>query len=131
MSDRNERRYKRHKKHKMHKRHERHDGCTEYGCPSYIHEEVEVTVPCAVRAHVEVGEAKIKCMNSCVVTRNSRRTPGRPGAVSRFTVSQKMRVEIPMMFHCDYEVGEGHVHFDNRNDNCCDDGKHDHYSGEY
>jgi hypothetical protein len=113
VSDKNERRYKRYKRHKRHEGHERHDKCSEYGCPAYVHEEVEVTVPCAVRAHVEVGEAEYKCIGSCVVTKNSCNTPGHPDAISRFTVRQKMRIEIPMIFNCDCEVGEGHVHFDN------------------
>jgi len=109
MTDRDKRRDKRHEK--------REYFDSKHGCPAKIHEEVDVTVPCIVRADVEVGEADIRCMGSCIVTRNSSVTPGRPGAVSRFTVCQKMCVDIPMTFHCNCEVGEGHVHFEHGSDN--------------
>jgi len=84
----------------------------EHSCPAKVFEEAKVTVPCEVRAFAEVGHVELKCKGEPVVTRNSVCTPGRPGAVSRFTVSQRLRVDIPLVFSAEAEVGEGHVDFD-------------------
>jgi len=86
--------------------------CFEGGCPVKVHEEAIVTVPCAVRARSEVGEVIIKCTGEPTIIRNSCKTPGRPDAVSRFTVSQRLRVDIPIFFSAEADVGEGHVLFE-------------------
>ena len=81
------------------------------GCPANVKEEAKVTVPVAVRAFAEVKDVELKCQGEPVVTCNSQETPGCPGAVSRFTVSQRMRVTIPIVFRAETEGGEGHVVF--------------------
>jgi len=45
------------------------------------------------------------------VTKNCHETPGRPGAISKFTVIQKLRVEIPMEYRAEAEVGEAYVDY--------------------
>jgi len=90
------------------------------GCPAHAFEEAIVTVPITVNAKSEVGEVELCCMGPCVIKRNSTDTPGCPGAVSRFTVCQKLRVDIPLEFSIDADVGEGHVDFDfDKDDNHC------------
>ena len=99
----------------------------ENGCPSVTHEEATVTVPVCVDAYAKYGNISLDCMGPPVITRNSSETPGRPGAISRFTVKQRMRMDIPIIFGMKCEVGEGHVLFDlcDKDDN--DDCKcHDH-----
>ncbi|MCL2817700.1 MAG: hypothetical protein FWD39_04875 [Clostridiales bacterium] len=81
------------------------------GCPTVAHEEATVTVPIAVRAHAELGDVELNCMGHAIVTRNSDLTPGKPCAVSKFTVSQKIRVDIPIKFNMEAEVGQEHVEF--------------------
>ena len=83
----------------------------ESNCPSMTHEEATVTVPVSVRAFANVGNVEFKCMGQAVVTRNSDFTPGRPCAVSKFTISQKLRVDIPIKFKAEAETGEGYVDF--------------------
>ena len=84
----------------------------EDGCPALAHEEALVTVPVKVCAFVDVGDSKLECMGPPVITKNSDKTPGKPCAVSKFTISQKLRVDIPVIFAAEAEIGEGHVDFD-------------------
>ena len=83
------------------------------GCPARASEEADVTVPVIVRARSDVREVELKCVGEPRITFNSDVTPGRPGAVSRFTVSQRLRVEIPIIFFAEADVGEGHVKYKN------------------
>ena len=82
------------------------------GCPTNVFEEVNVAVPVTVGAKADIGDVKLKCMGTCIFERTSDDPPGHPGAKSKFTVSQKLRVDIPIMFNVDAEIGEGHVDFD-------------------
>jgi len=86
-------------------------GFLEGGCPTNASEEVTVTVPVTVHAYANCGDIAVNCMGSSVITRNSDSTPGDPGAVSVFTVSQRLRVDIPIGFGADADVGDGHVYF--------------------
>ena len=78
-------------------------------CPAHTHEEAKITVPVAVRAWSEMGEVCIKCKGPAVVVRNSDNAPGVPGNISKFTVSQRIHVDIPLAFTAQADVGEGHV----------------------
>ena len=103
----------------MNNKYEKHEKYVlEGGCPASASEDVNVTVPVTVRAYANCGNVELHCMGGAVVTRNSNDTPGRPDMISKFTVSQKMRVEIPMMFGCECDVGEGYVDFDSSGDPC-------------
>ena len=88
----------------------------EDGCPALAHEEALVTVPVKVCAFVDVGDTKLECMGPPVITKNCDDTPGKPCAVSKFTVSQRLCVDIPMIFGMDTEVGEGHVCFEHEHE---------------
>ena len=90
---------------------------SESNCSSNAFEEMNITVPVAVRGFADVGNVEFKCMGPSVITRNCDRTPGNPCAVSKFTVSQRLRVDIPIDFGAKADVGEGHVEF-NDSDRC-------------
>ena len=81
------------------------------GCSSGAFEEVTVSVPVAVRAHAKVGDVDIKCMGPACVVRDCDEPCGRPDAISRFVIRQQLRVDIPVDFHAEADVGEGHVCF--------------------
>ena len=101
-----------------HERHERFLMCN--GCPAHGFEEAIVTVPITVGAKSEVNEIEFSCVGPCIIKRDSTITPGCPGAVSKFTVCQKLRVDIPLMFSIDADIGEGHVDFDfDKHDDHC------------
>ena len=90
----------------------------EGGCPAKASEEVRVTVPVTVRAFADCDKVELHCIGGAVITKNCDDTPGRPDKVSKFTVSQKMRVEIPIVFGAECDVGEGHVDFDLDDNDC-------------
>ena len=94
------------------------------GCPSNTCEEAAVTLPVEVRAFADVGDVELMCLGPVVVRRNSSDTPGRPCAVSKFTISQRMRVIIPVTFNAEADIGESHVEFEPCSDPCkCDCGE--------
>ena len=80
-------------------------------CPMKASEEAIVSVPVTVRAFCQTEEAEVECMGRPFVIKNCHETPGRPGAVSKFTVVQKLRVEIPMEYRAEAEVGEAYVDY--------------------
>jgi len=84
------------------------------GCPARAFEEVDVRVPVAVRAHANVGNVEFRCMGPAVIRKDCNRGPCCP--VSTFTVSQRMRVDIPINFGAQAEVGEECVSFSGRNE---------------
>jgi len=93
------------------------------GCPAKACEEALVTVPVEVRAFAEVQEVELTCVGSPVINRDSDVTPGCPGAVSKFTISQKLRVEIPIIFRAETEIGQDHVVYspcEDQHCNCCE-----------
>lgn len=99
------------------------------GCPTNAFEEMNVTLPVTVHAYANVGNVLLSCMGPSVVTRNSDDTPGYHGATSKFTISQRLRVDIPVVFGADADIGEEHVYFtssdspdppvENNSCNCC------------
>ena len=81
------------------------------GIPEHIREEAKITVPCEVRAFAEVKEVEIKRKGGPVITCNAGDPPGEVGAVSKFTVSQRVVIKIPIDFRAEADVGEGYVEF--------------------
>ena len=79
-------------------------------CPVHASEEVDVTVPVSVRAHSEIGRVSLCCLGSCI-TKDCDEISGSCG-VSKFTLKQRLRVEIPLKCDVEAYVGEGHIHFD-------------------
>ena len=84
----------------------------EGGCPTVAAEDVRVTVPVLVRACANIGDVELRCMGGAIITRNSHCMPGRPHAISRFTVCQKMHVDIPIEFLAECDIGEEYVDYD-------------------
>jgi|GEM_PF-1732722 len=84
----------------------------ESGCPVNASQELEVAVPATVRARAEIGDVNLCCADSGIISANGCEVTGRPNAVSKFTIKQKLRVDIPVKFEVEAFVGEGHVNFD-------------------
>ena len=103
------------------------NGCSKHekftlqgGCPAEVIERAKVAVPITVRAFSDVDDVELCCDGKPIVIKNSHITPGCPGAVSKFTVAQKMCIKIPIMFGADCDVGEGHAVYDMDDDSPCD-----------
>lgn len=91
--------------------------CESVGCPSIVPHEITVCVPITVKPFGETGNVKIKCEGEPVISSGGC-CSGTPGGVCKFAVSQKLKVEIPVIFGARAEAGEASV--DCGKDYCCD-----------
>lgn len=79
------------------------------GCLAVGYQDVDVCVPVTIRPFGEAGNAKTKCLGKAVLLPGCDYCPGKPGDVCKFTISQKLRVEVPVVFGARAEVGEASV----------------------
>lgn len=79
------------------------------GCSAVGYQDVNVCIPVTIKPFGEVGNAKTKCLGSAVVSAGCDKCPGKPGDVCKFTISQKLRVEVPVIFGARAEVSEASV----------------------
>ena len=86
-------------------------GCFEGKCPANIFEEARISVPAAVRGYADVDNVEINCFGPPSITRCPCEARGAADAASMFTVSQNVRVKIPIMFGAKAEVGEANVDY--------------------
>lgn len=79
------------------------------GCSAVGYQDVNVCIPVTIKPFGEVGNAKTKCLGKPVVKSGCDTCPGKSGGVCKFTISQKLRVEIPVIFGARAETGEASV----------------------
>ncbi len=79
------------------------------GCSAVGFQEVNVCVPVTIKPFGEIGNAKTKCLGNAVVKAGCDDCPGKPGEVCKFTISQKLQVEVPVIFGARAEKGETSV----------------------
>lgn len=87
-------------------------GCGEMdkaGCSAVGFQDVSVCIPVTIKPFGEVGNAKTQCLGKAVVASGCDHCPGKPGEVCKFTISQKLRVEVPVIFGARAEIGEAAV----------------------
>ncbi len=78
-------------------------------CPTVGTVEVDVGVPVCVKAFAHVGKVKTECIGKAEIIPGSDCCKGKPDNVCKFVISQKIKVEIPVMFGAKTEVGEPSV----------------------
>lgn len=92
------------------------------GCSAIGYQDVDVCIPVTIRPFGEVGNVKTHCEGKAHVKHGSDRCPGKPGEVCKFTISQKLRVEVPVVFGAKAEIGEASVECGDTEGGCgCDD----------
>lgn len=79
------------------------------GCPSVSYQDVNVCIPVTIKPFGEAGNAKTMCLGKPVISSGCDKCPGKTGEVCKFTISQKLRVEVPVIFGARAEVGEASV----------------------
>jgi hypothetical protein len=79
------------------------------GCIAMGYQDVNVCIPITIKPFGEVGNAKTLCQGSPVVMAGSCSCMGNTGEVCMFTISQKLRVEVPVIFGARAEVGDAIV----------------------
>lgn len=79
------------------------------GCSTVGYQDVTVSVPVTIKPFGEAGNAKTQCLGKAVISSGSHKFSGKPGEECKFTISQKLRVEVPVIFGARAEVGEATV----------------------
>ena len=78
-------------------------------CTAVGSQEVDVCVPVTVKPFGEAGNAKTECLGKAVVVKGCDHCPGKPEGVCKFTITQKLRVEVPVIFGARVEIGDASV----------------------
>ena len=76
------------------------------GCPTMGYQDVNVCVPVTIKAFGEVGNATTKCLGKAFITSGCAPCVSGSGDVCKFSVSQKLRIEVPIIFGARAEAGE-------------------------
>ena len=79
-------------------------------CPVTASHETTACVPVSISPFADPGPISIECCGSPVVRSGGEPCYGIPNGHYEFTVSQKMRINIPIAFGVDIMVGETYVH---------------------
>lgn len=78
-------------------------------CPAVGYQDVDVCIPVSVKAFGEVGNIKTQCIGKAVVAPGCDHCPGKSDGVCKFTITQKLRVEVPVAFGARVKTGEAAV----------------------
>ena len=78
-------------------------------CPALGFQDVMVGVPVEVKPFAEVGKVKTQCIGKPIIRRGTKECEGKHKETCKFTISQKMRIEVPVMFSAKTEVGPAKV----------------------
>ncbi len=75
-------------------------------CPAVGYQDVNVCVPVTIKPFGDVGNVKTKCLGKASVLSECDQCPGETCGVCKFIISQKLRVEVPVIFGARAEVGD-------------------------
>lgn len=79
------------------------------GCTAIGYQDVDVCIPVTIKPFGEVGNVKTHCEGKPHIKPGCDYCPGKAGDVCKFTISQKLRVEVPVIFGAKAEIGEASV----------------------
>jgi hypothetical protein len=74
-------------------------------CPVVGYQDVSVCVPVTVKPYAEVGDTKTQCMGDAVITHGTNACADDKGDYCQFTISQVLRIEVPVVFGATAETG--------------------------
>lgn len=94
------------------------------GCPTMGYQDVNVCVPVTIKAFGEVGNATTKCLGKACIISGCDPCISGSGDICKFSVSQKLRIEVPIIFGARAEAGEAIIDCD-CDCNCDCDGRAD------
>ena len=67
-------------------------------CPALGYQDVSVGVPVEVKPFAKIGKIKTECISKPIIERGGKMPEGHPKEVCKFVISQKLRVEVPVVF---------------------------------
>ena len=79
------------------------------GCEAIGYQDVNVSIPVTIKTFGEAGNAKTQCIGKAVVSSGCDNYSEKNDGVCQFTISQKLRVEVPVIFGARAEIGEATV----------------------
>lgn len=82
------------------------------GCSTLGYQDVNVCIPISIKAFGEVGNAKTQCLGKSVISSGDDACAGKHGEVCKFTISQRLRVEVPVIFGARAEADEAIIDCD-------------------
>ncbi len=78
-------------------------------CPAVGYQDVVVGVPVEIKPFADIGKIKAECIGKPIIARGTTTCEGKPREVCKFTVSQKIRIEVPVIFGAKTEVGQARI----------------------
>lgn len=78
-------------------------------CPALGFQDVVVGVPVEIKPFAKVGKVKTECVGKPIIDRSGKGCEGKHKEVCKFTINQKIRVEVPVIFGAKTEVGEAQI----------------------
>ena len=88
-------------------------------CPTVAAKEVQISVPVSIRAFAEVGDIRTTCIGAAVITPNGAHPRRHCDNVFKFVISQCIKVDVPVVFGCNTEVGEACADFEESSGGDC------------
>ena len=82
------------------------------GCSAVGYQDVNVCIPVTIKTFGEAGNAKTQCLGKAIISSGCDSCAGKSNDVCKFTISQKLRVEVPVIFGARAEVGKASVDCD-------------------
>lgn len=89
-----------------------HEEMNKVGCIAVAYQDVNVSVPVTIKPFGEVGNAKTRCIGKAVISPGCDIHFQKPEEVCKFTISQKLCVEVPVVFGARAEAGKAAVDCD-------------------
>ena len=86
------------------------------GCTAVGMQDVDVCVPVTVKPFGKAGNVTTKCLGKAVVALGNEYCPGKKDGVCKFTITQKLRIEVPVIFGAEVEIGDASVECEGRRD---------------
>ena len=90
-------------------------------CPVTTYRTVDVCLPVSIKPSATVGTIITRCCGDAIIVSGSNVCEGIPNATCDFTITQKVCIEVPVVFAANSIVGDAHVLCDDpRADGCQD-----------
>ena len=83
--------------------------CNRCGCSSVSYQDVNVHVPVTIHAYAKIGRTRTQCMGRTVILSGGCPHQDNSDNGYHFTISQDLRVEIPVTFGANVDAGEASV----------------------
>lgn len=78
-------------------------------CSAVSYQDINVCVPVTIKAFGEVANIEIECLGKPIINSNCHECQNKSNSTCKFTISQKLRVTVPVVFDAKAETGEASV----------------------